>query len=105
MSLSDLSIRNPVFAVMLSAAMIVFGYLGYQEMCPVAVETSGVSGTLTVSTKPSRPAGRFPLDQIADAVADQRRPDRRQHRDALAIDRPDGPPVSLPFTAPTMLYW
>src|SRR5262245_6331906 len=32
MSLSDLSIKNPVFAVMLSAAMIVFGYLGYQEM-------------------------------------------------------------------------
>src|SRR5919199_2404885 len=32
MSLSDLSIRNPVFAVMLSAAMVVFGYLGYREM-------------------------------------------------------------------------
>ena len=32
MSLSDLSIKNPVFAVMLSAAMIVFGYLGYQQM-------------------------------------------------------------------------
>src|SRR4051795_12071886 len=32
MSLSDLSIRNPVFAVMLSAAMIVFGYLGYKDM-------------------------------------------------------------------------
>ncbi|MFO0841148.1 MAG: efflux RND transporter permease subunit [Gemmataceae bacterium] len=32
MSLSDLSIRNPVFAVMLSAAMIVFGYLGYRDM-------------------------------------------------------------------------
>src|SRR2546426_4109534 len=32
MSLSDLSIKNPVFAVMLSAAMIVFGYLGYREM-------------------------------------------------------------------------
>src|SRR5262249_11385512 len=32
MSLSDLSIRNPVFAVMLSAAMMVFGYLGYREM-------------------------------------------------------------------------
>src|ERR671925_1116338 len=32
MSLSDLSIRNPVFAVMLSAAMIVFGYLGYTGM-------------------------------------------------------------------------
>jgi hypothetical protein len=26
MSLSDLSIKNPVFAVMLSAAMIVFGH-------------------------------------------------------------------------------
>ena len=26
MSLSDLSIRNPVFAVTLSAAMVVFGY-------------------------------------------------------------------------------
>lgn len=32
MTLSDLSIKNPVFAVMLSVAMIVFGYLGYREM-------------------------------------------------------------------------
>jgi HAE1 family hydrophobic/amphiphilic exporter-1 len=32
MSLSDLSIKNPVFAVMLSAAMVVFGWLGYREM-------------------------------------------------------------------------
>src|SRR5262245_64919289 len=32
MSLSDLSIKNPVFAVMLSAGMIVFGWLGYREM-------------------------------------------------------------------------
>jgi HAE1 family hydrophobic/amphiphilic exporter-1 len=32
MFLSDLSIKNPVFAVMLAAAMIVFGYLGYIEM-------------------------------------------------------------------------
>src|ERR1041384_1422385 len=32
MTLSDLSIKNPVFAVMLSAAMVVFGYLGYREM-------------------------------------------------------------------------
>jgi HAE1 family hydrophobic/amphiphilic exporter-1 len=32
MRLSDLSIRNPVFAVMLSAAMLVFGYLGYRDM-------------------------------------------------------------------------
>src|SRR2546422_11661164 len=32
MTLSDLSIRNPVFAVMVSAAMLVFGYLGYREM-------------------------------------------------------------------------
>src|SRR5438105_571260 len=32
MTLSDVSIKNPVFAVMLSAAMIVFGYLGYREM-------------------------------------------------------------------------
>src|SRR5947199_8801750 len=32
MSLSDLSIRNPVFAVMLAAAMVVFGYLGYRDM-------------------------------------------------------------------------
>src|SRR5438128_415420 len=32
MSLSDISIKNPVFAVMLSAAMVVFGYLGYREM-------------------------------------------------------------------------
>src|SRR5438045_2419592 len=32
MNLSDVSIKNPVFAVMLSAAMIVFGYLGYRDM-------------------------------------------------------------------------
>src|SRR5690348_8940640 len=32
MSLSDLSIKNPVFAVMLSAAMVVFGYLGYRDL-------------------------------------------------------------------------
>ena len=32
MTLSDLSIKNPVFAVMVSAAMIIFGYLGYREM-------------------------------------------------------------------------
>src|SRR5205809_7932354 len=32
MSFSDISIRNPVFAVMLSAAMVVFGYLGYRDM-------------------------------------------------------------------------
>jgi HAE1 family hydrophobic/amphiphilic exporter-1 len=32
MTLSDISIKNPVFAVMLSAAMIVFGYLGYQKL-------------------------------------------------------------------------
>jgi multidrug efflux pump subunit AcrB len=30
--LADLSIRNPVFAVMLAAAMLVFGYLGYTSM-------------------------------------------------------------------------
>src|SRR5947199_2704138 len=32
MTLSDLSIKNPVFAVMLSTAMVVFGYLGYRDM-------------------------------------------------------------------------
>jgi HAE1 family hydrophobic/amphiphilic exporter-1 len=32
MRLSDLSIKNPVFAVMLSAAMVVFGYLGYRDL-------------------------------------------------------------------------
>src|SRR5262245_33578777 len=32
MTLSDVSIKNPVFAVMLSAAMIVLGYLGYEQM-------------------------------------------------------------------------
>src|SRR5437763_5217575 len=31
-TLSDFSIKIPVFAVMLSAAMIVFGYLGYREL-------------------------------------------------------------------------
>jgi multidrug efflux pump subunit AcrB len=32
MRLSDLSIKNPVFAVMLTAAMIVFGFLGYRDL-------------------------------------------------------------------------
>src|SRR5437773_6164471 len=32
MTLSDLSIKNPVFAVMLSAAMVLFGYLGYRQL-------------------------------------------------------------------------
>jgi len=32
MTLSDISIKNPVFAVMLSSAMIVFGYMGYRDM-------------------------------------------------------------------------
>ncbi|MSR30780.1 MAG: efflux RND transporter permease subunit [Gemmataceae bacterium] len=32
MQLPELSIRNPVFAVMVSISMVVFGWLGYQEM-------------------------------------------------------------------------
>src|SRR6476660_635401 len=32
MTLSDFSLKNPVFAVMLSTAMVVFGYLGYRDM-------------------------------------------------------------------------
>src|SRR5215813_5664680 len=32
MSLSDISIKNPVFAVMLSAAMLIFGYFGYRDL-------------------------------------------------------------------------
>src|SRR5262245_23546171 len=32
MPLSDISIKNPVFPVMLSAAMVLFGYLSYREM-------------------------------------------------------------------------
>lgn len=32
MTLSDISIKNPVFAVMVSSAMIIFGWLGYREM-------------------------------------------------------------------------
>jgi HAE1 family hydrophobic/amphiphilic exporter-1 len=32
MNLSQLSIKNPVFAVMLSVAMVFFGYLGYRDM-------------------------------------------------------------------------
>ena len=31
MTLSDLSIKNPVFAVVLSAAMIIFGYHGISQ--------------------------------------------------------------------------
>jgi multidrug efflux pump subunit AcrB len=32
MTLSDVSIKNPVFPVMLAVAMVVFGYLGYREL-------------------------------------------------------------------------
>ncbi len=32
MTLSDLSIKNPVFAVVLSAALLAFGYLGYRDL-------------------------------------------------------------------------
>jgi HAE1 family hydrophobic/amphiphilic exporter-1 len=32
MTLSDISIKNPVFAVMVSSAMVIFGWLGYREM-------------------------------------------------------------------------
>lgn len=32
MRLAEVSIRNPVFAVMIGAAMIVFGWMGYREM-------------------------------------------------------------------------
>src|SRR5262245_13791766 len=32
MTLSDISIKNPVFAVMLSTAMVVFGYMGYRNL-------------------------------------------------------------------------
>lgn len=32
MRLADLSIKNPVFAVMIGAAMMVFGWMGYREM-------------------------------------------------------------------------
>ncbi|CAN5122458.1 N/A [soil metagenome] len=32
MRLSDLSIRNPVFAVILAAGLLVFGYLGYRDL-------------------------------------------------------------------------
>lgn len=32
MTLSDVSIKNPVFAVMLSVAMVVFGYMSYRDL-------------------------------------------------------------------------
>ena len=32
MTLSDISIKNPVFAWMLMAALIIFGYIGYQGL-------------------------------------------------------------------------
>jgi HAE1 family hydrophobic/amphiphilic exporter-1 len=32
MTLSDISIKNPVFPVMLAAAMVVFGYMGYRQL-------------------------------------------------------------------------
>ena len=49
MSLSDLAIRNRVFAVMLSAAMIVFGYLAYRELGISSSAASPSSGPATSS--------------------------------------------------------
>src|SRR5204863_4447387 len=72
MNLSDLSIRNPVFAVMLSAAMVVFGYLGYRDMGVSQfpeVDFPVVSITITrESAAPDIMDGDV-TDKVEDAVA------------------------------------
>ena len=72
MKLSDLSIRNPVFAVMLSAAMIVFGYLGYRGMGVSQfpeIDFPVVSVAIIREGAPSEVMDGDVTDVVEDAVA------------------------------------
>src|SRR5438874_5717139 len=69
MTLSDLSIRNPVFAVMLSAGMIVFGYLGYRDMG--ISQFPEIDFPVVNVTSYSDPADPEPMDfDVTDLVED-----------------------------------
>src|SRR5213592_3044199 len=69
MSLSDLSIRNPVFAVMLSAAMIVFGYLGYRDMGVSQFPEIDFPVVSIVITREAASPDIMDTDVVEDAVA------------------------------------
>src|SRR5262245_58730693 len=72
MSLSDLSIRNPVFAVMLSAAMIVFGWLGYRELGVSQfpeIDFPVVSVAITLENAPPETVDADVTDKVEDAIA------------------------------------
>src|SRR5438876_4409711 len=72
MSLSNLSIRNPVFAVMLSAAMIVFGWLGYRDMGVSQfpeIDFPVVSVAITLENAPPETMDADVTDKVEDAIA------------------------------------
>src|SRR5437868_7676635 len=72
MSLSNLSIKNPVFAVMLSAAMVIFGYLGYRDMGVSQfpeIDFPVVSITITREGAPPDIMDGDVTDVVEDAVA------------------------------------
>jgi multidrug efflux pump subunit AcrB len=72
MSFSDLSIKNPVFAVMLSAAMIVFGYLGYRDMGVSQfpeIDFPVVSVAVTLENAPPETMDADVTDKVEDAIA------------------------------------
>ena len=72
MTLSDLSIKNPVFAVMLSVAMIVFGYLGYRDMGVSQfpeIDFPVVSVAITLENAPPETMDADVTDKVEDAIA------------------------------------
>src|SRR5947199_7151820 len=72
MSLSDISIKNPVFAVMLAAAMVIFGYLGYRDMGVSQfpeIDFPVVSITITREGAPPDIMDGDVTDVVEDAVA------------------------------------
>src|SRR5919198_4207661 len=72
MNLSDLSIKNPVFAVMLSAAMIVFGYLGCRDMGVSQfpeIDFPVVSVAITLENAPPETMDADVTDKVEDAIA------------------------------------
>src|SRR5436190_77830 len=72
MSLSGLSIKNPVFAVMLSAAMVVFGYLCYRDMGVSQfpeIDFPVVSVAITLENAPPETVDADVTDKVEDAIA------------------------------------
>src|SRR5437588_1321060 len=72
MTLSDVSIKNPVFAVMLAAAMVVFGYLGYKDMGIAQfpeIDFPVVSVTTYRDAADTEPVDFDVTDLIEDAVS------------------------------------